>query len=227
MLNAKGSIQISHKPSRCLCCSSYSSFAHSLRRPTDNLRGDRSEKSREDSPRKPLSRVVPTLISDCSWVSCEARRYYPRTWIHALAYTSREGDSPDGSHRCPLCPPGTQAVVGNSIKGGWLFHLLAAASKVWCSALLKSRGEISRRHIKRDTVHQRGLGHQQLLPQTSDCARNPPWRHQAQPRTGQLDTVAPSSKDAREGISDAASTKNPRKAQKSSQVKSSVMAQNR
>jgi len=149
-----------------LCCSSYSSFAHSLRRPTDNLRGDSSEKTREDGPRKPLSRVVPTLISDCSWVSGEGRRYFPHSCITCTRVHFTGGFSPDGSHRCPLCPPGTQAVVGNSIKGGWLFHLLAAASKVWCSALLKSRGEISRHHIKRDTVHQRGSGHQQLLPQS-------------------------------------------------------------
>ena len=73
-----------------LCCSLNSSYAHSLRRPTDNLRGDSSKKTGEDGPRKPLSRVVPTLTSDCSWVSGEVRRYYSHTGIHALACTSRE-----------------------------------------------------------------------------------------------------------------------------------------
>jgi len=119
MLNAKGSIQNSHKPNRCVSVVARDPlFAHSLRRPTDNLRGDSSEKTREDSPRKPLSRVVPTLISDCSWVSCECRRYFPHSCITCTCVHFTGGFSPDGSQRCPLCPPGTQAVVGNAIKGG-------------------------------------------------------------------------------------------------------------
>ena len=124
MLNAKGHILVSHKPIRCLCCSLSPLCALLSGDPqtTSGVTTGTKIKPGKIALENLLLRGVPTqircvLLGERRSPSLLPPLQDPCTRVHFTG-----GFSPVSSHRCPLRPPGTQAVVGNSMnRGGGCF----------------------------------------------------------------------------------------------------------